>query len=220
MVHGVGVRRRSWRSPRPWSGRPAPAPGRAPDRALPERVTFPSADGVTTLVGYRVSAAADRGAAHAGGGDDARPRRRLLVVRTGSTTPRRCRSATRRGARPGPQQATSRCWSTASARAAFRRVSAPQLRQPAAELNEVTVRPLDAAGALAWLRTRADVDRRSHRPAGLVERRQRRARHHGGRSRPACRADRAFAPRSRSIRPAASRAVRRRARSRSRRCAC
>src|SRR4030095_2883312 len=26
------------------------------------------------------------------------------------------------------------------------------------ELNEVTVRPLDAYGALAWLRTRADVD--------------------------------------------------------------
>jgi carboxymethylenebutenolidase len=38
------------------------------------------------------------------------------------------------------------------------RVSAPQLRQPPEELNEVTVRPLDAYGALAWLRTRADVD--------------------------------------------------------------
>ena len=53
----------------------------------------------------------------------------------------------------------SRCWSTASARAAIRpgfpRHSYDNRPE---ELNEVTVRPLDAYGALAWLRTRADVD--------------------------------------------------------------
>jgi dienelactone hydrolase len=42
-----------------------------------------------------------------------------------------------------------------------------------AELDEVTVRPLDAYGALAYLRTRPDVAPQPGRAAGLVQRRQR-----------------------------------------------
>lgn len=38
------------------------------------------------------------------------------------------------------------------------------------DVNELTVRPLDAEGALDYLQSRGDV-RRSHLPAGLVERR-------------------------------------------------
>ena len=41
------------------------------------------------------------------------------------------------------------------------------------ELNEVTIRPFDAYGALRYLRTRNDVAGRSNRPARMVEWRQR-----------------------------------------------
>ena len=53
----------------------------------------------------------------------------------------------------------SRCWSTALARAAIRH-GFPRFSYDDRpdELNEVTVRPLDAYGALACLRTRPDVD--------------------------------------------------------------
>ncbi len=48
------------------------------------------------------------------------------------------------------------------------------------ELDEVSVRPLDAYGALSWLRKQTGHRARADRPAGLVERRQRHARRDGG----------------------------------------
>ena len=62
------------------------------------------------------------------------------------------------GAGCGRRRAMSRSWSTASVRAAIRGAF-PRFsyEDRPAEVDEVTVRPLDAYGALAYLRTRPDV---------------------------------------------------------------
>ena len=53
---------------------------------LPERVSFPSADGTTMLTGYLFKPETTAGRAGAGGGDDARPRRHLLLARERRST--------------------------------------------------------------------------------------------------------------------------------------
>lgn len=123
----------------------------------PERVTFPSQDGKTTLVGY------------------------LFLPRTQGRVPAVVMMHGRAGAYSslanGTYEATTlskrhKAWGELWAAqgyvallvdgfgprgypAGFPRHSYDS--RPEA-LNEVTVRPLDAYGALAWLRTRADVD--------------------------------------------------------------
>jgi carboxymethylenebutenolidase len=133
--------------------RPAAAEG-----PLPERVTFMSADGHTTLVGYlyrpaRMSA----------------PRVPAVVMMHGRAGAYSSRAngvfdASTLSLR---HQAWGRAWADAGYIAVlvddFGPRGYPQgfgrfsYDSRPAELNEVTVRPLDAAGALAWLRTRPDV---------------------------------------------------------------
>jgi dienelactone hydrolase len=123
----------------------------------PQRVTFPSQDGNTTLVGY------------------------LFVPRTQGRVP----AVVMMHGRAGPysslangiydantlskrHKAWGELWATQGYVALLVDGFGPR-GYPAGfprhsydsrpeELNEVTVRPLDVYGALAWLRTRADVD--------------------------------------------------------------
>jgi dienelactone hydrolase len=135
------------------SGQPAAAEG-----PLPERVTFMSADGHTTLVGYlyrpaRMSA----------------PRVPAVVMMHGRAGAYSSRAngvfdASTLSLR---HQAWGHAWADAGYIAVlvddFGPRGYPQgfgrfsYDSRPAELNEVTVRPLDAAGALAWLRARPDV---------------------------------------------------------------
>ena len=175
--------------------------------ADPARVTFPSMDGRTTLVGYVFTPRQSRPRAR--GRDDARPRRPVFDARrTAATTPRPCRSAIRCGAGCGRRWAMSRSWSTASGRAAIRtafRASATiSVRKSSTRSRCGRSMPMARSAICA----RAATWRRQRRAAGLVERRQRHARDHGGgRGRHAGRRGArarcsASAPRSRSIRPA------------------
>jgi carboxymethylenebutenolidase len=138
---------------------PAPRPALAQTPApLPERVTFMSADGRTTLVGYlyrpaRMSA----------------PRVPAVVMMHGRAGAYSSRAngvydASTLSLR---HQAWGHAWADAGYIALlvddFGPRGYPQgfgrfsYDSRPAELNEVTVRPLDAAGALAWLRARPDV---------------------------------------------------------------
>ncbi len=128
------------------------------DPPLPERVTFMSADGQTTLVGYlyrpaRMSA----------------PRVPAVVMMHGrggaySSRANGVYDATTLSLR---HQAWGRAWADAGYLAVlvddFGPRGFPQgfgrfsYDSRPAELNEVTVRPLDALGALAWLRAQPDV---------------------------------------------------------------
>ena len=127
--------------------------------SLPARVTFASADGRTTLVGYvflpeephaaRVPAVVmmhGRAGAYsslANGKYDA------------ATLSKRHQQWGQIWAAAG---LSSPFWSTASVRAATQTAfRATATSAGPEELNEVTVRPLDAYGALAYLRTRGDV---------------------------------------------------------------
>jgi carboxymethylenebutenolidase len=130
----------------------------AEDGPAPERVTFMSGDGHTTLVGYVFKPAAMRAARV--------PAVVMMHGRSGaySTRANGVYDATTLSAR---HKAWGREWAAAGYIAVlvdgfgprgypqgfgrFTHDSRP------AELSEVTMRPLDAAGALAWLRTRADV---------------------------------------------------------------
>jgi dienelactone hydrolase len=136
-----------------------PLPERA---ALPERVTFPSADRKTTLVGYFYRPASARGAGTA--------RMPAVVMMHG-------RSGAYSSAAKGVYDASTltrrhKAWGELWAARGFIALmvdgfgprgyptgfeSGSYANRPEA-LNEVTVRPLDAYGALAWLRARADVD--------------------------------------------------------------
>ena len=149
---------------------PTPRPaGAQAQRPLPERVSRASADGRTTLVGYLYRARRGcRRAARARGRDDAWPRRRLLVGR----------GRERRLRLPSTLSLRHKAWGEAWADAGYLALLVdgfgprgyPQgfgrfsYEGRPAELNEVTVRPLDAAGALAFLRARPDVILGSHRP--------------------------------------------------------
>ena len=126
---------------------------------LPERVTFPSADGKTTLVGYlylprgrhaaRVPAVVmmhGRAGAYSTAADG---------VYDASTLSRRHKAWGALWARHGYVALLVDGFSPRGYPAGFPRYSYDS--RPA-ELNEVTVRPLDAYGALAYLRARPDVD--------------------------------------------------------------
>jgi dienelactone hydrolase len=137
----------------------APVPERA---ALPERVIFPSADRKTMLVGYLYRPASARGAGAA--------RLPAVVMMHG-------RSGAYSSAAKGVYDASTltrrhKAWGELWAARGFIALmvdgfgprgypagfeSGTYANRPDA-LNEVTVRPLDAYGALAWLRARADVD--------------------------------------------------------------
>jgi carboxymethylenebutenolidase len=135
--------------------RPAAAQTQAP---RPERVTFMSADGKTTLVGYLYRPARMRA-----------PRVPAVVMLHG-------RAGAYSSRANGVYDASTlslrhKAWGEAWAGAGYIAVLVddfgprgyPQgfgrfsYDSRPAELNEVTVRPLDAAGALAWLRARPDV---------------------------------------------------------------
>jgi carboxymethylenebutenolidase len=138
---------------------PAPRPVVAQVRpALPERVTFMSADGRTTLVGYLYRPA------------------RMSAPRVPAVVMMHGRAGAYSARANGVYDASTlslrhQAWGQAWAEAGYIAVLVddfgprgyPQgfgrfsYESRPAELNEVTVRPLDAAGALAWLRARPDV---------------------------------------------------------------
>jgi carboxymethylenebutenolidase len=124
---------------------------------LPERITFQSADGHTELVGY-LFVPADRGAA--------RPAVVMMHGRAGaySTNAKGRYDATTLSRR---HVAWGELWADHGYVALLVDGFGPRgyvqgfprfsYEARPAELDEVTVRPLDAYGALAWLRTRSDV---------------------------------------------------------------
>ncbi|MFD2182816.1 dienelactone hydrolase family protein [Rhodoplanes azumiensis] len=123
---------------------------------MPARVTFPSADGRTTLVGY-VFAPADSGRHPAvvmmhgrGGAYSSRAGGRYDA----STLSRRHAFWGRFWAAQGYVAVLVDGFGPRGHPAGFARGTHAQ--RPA-DVNEVTVRPLDADGALAWLRGRDDV---------------------------------------------------------------
>lgn len=123
-----------------------------------ERVTFPSQDGKTTLVGYlfRPRGVAGRAPAvvmmHGRAGAYSSQANGVYDASTLSTR----------------HQAWGELWASLGYVALLVDGFGPRgypagfgphsYESRPAELNEVTVRPLDAYGALAWLRTRADVE--------------------------------------------------------------
>ena len=130
----------------------------APPDGSPERVTFPSADGRTTLTGYVFTPAGPR--------DGRVPAVVMMHGRQGAYSTRA----------DGRYDATTlsqrhRMWGALWAARGYVAILVdgfgprgyPQgfarfsYKDRPEELNEVTVRPLDAYGALAYLRTRADV---------------------------------------------------------------
>jgi carboxymethylenebutenolidase len=124
----------------------------------PERVSFPSADGKTTLTGYLYLPRAPRGRVPA------------VVMMHGRAGAYSSLANGVYGARTLSKrhQAWGELWAAQGYVALMVDGFGPR-GHPAGfprhsydsrpeELNEVTVRPLDAYGALAWLRTRADVD--------------------------------------------------------------
>ena len=128
------------------------------DGPLPERVTFPSADGRTTLTGY-VYVPPDKG--------DARvPAVVMMHGRAGaySTAAKGRYDASTLSQR---HQMWGRFWAAQGYVAILVDGFGPRgyphgfprfsYGERPAELDEVTVRPLDAYGALAYLRTRPDV---------------------------------------------------------------
>ncbi len=134
-----------------------PAAEARPDRA-PERVTFQSADGKTTLVGYVFLPESGKAQRH--------PAVVMMHGRQGAYSER---------ARTFDAETLSlrhKAWGREWARAGYVAVLVdgfgprgyPQgfprgsYESRPAELNEVSIRPLDAYGALAYLRSRGDVD--------------------------------------------------------------
>jgi carboxymethylenebutenolidase len=140
-----------------WAPAPA-AHAQTPQRQSAERVTFPSLDGKTTLTGYLFLPAAHSGRA---------PAIVMMHGRAGAY------SALASGVYDAStlskrHQAWGELWASQGYVAVLVDGFGPR-GYPAgfgrhsydsrpAELNEVTVRPLDAYGALAYLRARADVD--------------------------------------------------------------
>jgi dienelactone hydrolase len=136
----------------------AASAGAQDDAALPERVTFPSADGHTTLVGYVYT---PRGA-----GGTRVPAVVMMHGRSGaysirangrydaSTLSKRHRMWGRFWAAQGYVAIMVDGFGPRGYPHGFPRFS---YKQRPADVDEVTVRPLDAYGALAYLRTRTDV---------------------------------------------------------------
>jgi carboxymethylenebutenolidase len=133
-----------------------PDPARAADPA--ERVTFPSADGKTTLVGYVFRPAAMPAAQV--------PAVVMMHGRAGAYSSR-AHGAYNASTLSLRHKAWGRFWAKRGYIAILVDGFGPRgyprgfprfsYDDRPAELNEVTVRPLDAYGALAYLRSRADV---------------------------------------------------------------
>ena len=141
----------------------APSPAAIGQSALPDRVTFPSLDGHTTLVGY-VYAARDKS-----GHSNAAARAPAVVMMHG-------RAGAYSSLANGKYDATTitkrhRMWGELWAEQGYVAILVdgfgargyphgfPRFSYDTrpAELDEVTVRPLDAYGAVKYLRTRSDV---------------------------------------------------------------
>jgi dienelactone hydrolase len=124
---------------------------------LPERISFPSADGSTTLIGYAFTPS------------DRRARTPAVVMMHGRGGAYSSLANGRYDAATLSQRHLmwGRLWAARGYLAllvdGFGPRGHPQgfargsYRERAGELSEVTVRPLDAYGALAWLRARPDV---------------------------------------------------------------
>jgi dienelactone hydrolase len=131
-------------------------------QSLPERVTFPSADHKTTLVGYLYRPGPARGVSAARG-----PAIVMMHGRAGayssaakgvydaSTLSRRHKAWGELWSERGFIALMVDGFGPRGFPAGFEPGSYDSRPEP---LNEVTVRPLDAYGALAWLRARQDVD--------------------------------------------------------------
>jgi len=126
--------------------------------ALPERVTFPSADGKTTLIGYLYLPRAQIGRApavvmmhgRAGAYSSA-----ANGIYDASTLSKRHKAWGELWAAQGYAALMVDGFGPRGHAQGFPRHSYDSRPE---ELNEVKVRPLDAYGALAYLRTRSDVD--------------------------------------------------------------
>jgi carboxymethylenebutenolidase len=123
-----------------------------------ERVTFTSADGHTTLVGYmfkpaRMSAARMPAVVMMHGRAGAYSTRANGVYDASTLSPRH-KAWGHEWARAGYIAVLVDSFGPRGYPQGFQRFS---YNSRPDELSEVTVRPLDAAGALAWLRTRPDV---------------------------------------------------------------
>ena len=128
------------------------------DPALPERVTFPSADGRTTLIGYVYAS-----------GDTVKERAPAVVMMHGRAGAYSSLARGRYDASTLSQrhQMWGRLWAQQGYTAVLVDGYGPRdywsgfgrgtYSSRPADVNEVTVRPLDAYGALAYLRTRSDV---------------------------------------------------------------
>ena len=130
----------------------------APDAQAQTRVTFPSADGKTTLVGYLFQPAAHQGRAPAVvmmHGRAGAYSSRANGTYDAATLSKRHRAWGELWAQQGYVALLVDGFGPRGYPAGFARHSYDSRPE---ELNEVTVRPRDAYGALAWLRTRADVD--------------------------------------------------------------
>ena len=124
----------------------------------PRRVTFPSQDGRTTLVGYVFAPRTHPGRVpavvmmHGRGGAYSS---RANGVHDATTLSKRHKAWGEVWAAQGYLALLVDGFGPRGHPAGFPRGSYQSRPE---ELDEVTVRPLDAYGALAWLRTRADVD--------------------------------------------------------------
>lgn len=128
------------------------------DPALPERVTFPSADGRTTLIGYVYAS-----------GDTVKERAPAVVMMHGRAGAYSSLARGRYDASTLSQrhQMWGRLWAQQGYTAVLVDGYGPRdywsgfgrgtYSSRPDDVNEVTVRPLDAYGALAYLRTRSDV---------------------------------------------------------------
>jgi carboxymethylenebutenolidase len=128
------------------------------DPALPERVTFPSADGRTTLIGYVYAS-----------GDTGKERGPAVVMMHGRAGAYSSLARGRYDASTLSQrhQMWGRLWAQQGYTAVLVDGFGPRdywsgfgrgtYSSRPDDVNEVTVRPLDAYGALAYLRTRSDV---------------------------------------------------------------
>ncbi len=130
----------------------------APEGAVPERVEFPSADQKTTLVGYVYAPAASAGARLPGvvlmHGRAGAYSTRANGVYDASTLSQRHQFWGRFWAAQGYVAVLVDGFGPRGYPGGFGRHS---YGSRPAELDEVTVRPLDAYGALAYLRSRPDV---------------------------------------------------------------
>ena len=152
----------------------APPPPLGP---LPDQVAFLSADGRTKVSGLCLQARSCPSRARPGRGDDAWPRRRTSSLADGRYDASTLSPTTQKWGHSGRSKVIWQFSSTALVPRGFPHgFAAGTHDQRPANVNEVTVRPLDAYGALVYLRTPIDVLPDRIAP-GVVKRRERYPRH-------------------------------------------